>query len=84
MFEQSLAIAEAHELEEQIGYTLTDLYWSYLALNHVDVSRKTIERAHEMWTKLENLPMIVDTLAGKVFVQFLAGEYHQAIERKHR
>jgi class 3 adenylate cyclase/tetratricopeptide (TPR) repeat protein len=80
MFEQSLAIAEAHELEEQIGYTLTDLYWSYLALNHVDVSRKTIERAHEMWTKLENLPMIVDTLAGKVFVQFLAGEYHQAIE----
>ena len=83
-FEQSLAIAETHGLEEQIGFTLTDLYWSYLVLTHVEKSRKTIERAHEVWAKLGNLPMMVDTLAGQVFVQFLAGDYRQAVETANK
>lgn len=79
-FEQSLAIAEEHEFDEQIAYTLTDLFWSYLVVEPVDKARKTVERAHQIWTKRENMPMMVDTLSGKVMAQFLAGQFQQAIE----
>ncbi len=79
-FEQSLAIAEEHDFEEQVAYTLTDLYWSYIVLEPIDKARKTVERAHQIWVKRENMPMMVDTLAGKVMVQFLAGQFQQAIE----
>lgn len=79
-FEESLAIAEEHDLEEQIGFTLTDLYWSYLVEGHLDTSRETVERANRTWTKRGTLPMVVDTLAGKVFVLYLAGQFQEAIE----
>jgi tetratricopeptide (TPR) repeat protein len=79
-FEQSLAIAEKHDLEEQVGSTLTDLYWSYLVKEHMETARRTVDRAHQIWVKRSNFPMMVDTLAGKVFMLYLTGEYRQAIE----
>jgi len=78
--EESLAIAEANNLEEQIGFTLTDLFWSYLAKESTDKARQAILRAYEIWQHRENLPMMTDCLSGRAFLHFLCCEFDQAIE----
>ena len=78
--EESLAIAEANDLEEQVGFTLTDLFWSYLAKENTDKARQAILRAYEIWQDRGNLPMMTDCLSGRAFLHFLCCEFDQAIE----
>jgi predicted ATPase len=78
--EQSLAIARAHHLDEQIGFTLTDLFWSYLAKESSTKAREAITQAYDIWQRLENLPMMTDCLSGRAFLHFLCSEFDQAIE----
>jgi class 3 adenylate cyclase/tetratricopeptide (TPR) repeat protein len=78
--EESLAIAEAHQLEEQTAFTLTDLFWSYLAKDSTDKAGDAIRKAYEIWERLENLPMMTDCLSGQAFLHFLRGEFDHSIE----
>jgi len=78
--EASLAIAEANGLQEQIGFTLTDLFWSYLAVRNTGQARQAIERAYGIWQELENRPMMADCLSGMAFLHFLRGEFDQSIK----
>jgi class 3 adenylate cyclase/tetratricopeptide (TPR) repeat protein len=78
--EQSLEIAEANQLEEQTGFTLTDLFWSYLAKENTEKAREAILRAYDVWERLENLPMMTDCLSGRAFLHYLRSEFDQAIE----
>jgi tetratricopeptide (TPR) repeat protein len=77
--EQSLAIARRLDMVEQIGFTLTDLYWCYLAVGDLQQAGEALSEAQEKWDATNNLPMTVDNLSSSVFLYYLRGEYKQGI-----
>lgn len=78
--EGSLAIARRLEMVEQIGFTLTDLYWCYLAVGDLAQAGAALAEARKIWDESGNLPMTVDNLSSSVFLHYLRGEYRQGIQ----
>ncbi|MGA9533729.1 MAG: adenylate/guanylate cyclase domain-containing protein [Anaerolineales bacterium] len=82
--EKSLQIARELGLVEQSGFTLTDLFWGYLAVGDFERARQTIEQAEETWQALVNLPMYTDSLSSSVALHFLVGDYQASLEAARR
>ena len=78
--EHSLTLARQLGLTEQLGFTLTDLFWAYASLFRLDEAQQAVEQALATWQSLGNLPMLSDSLSSSVFLRFLLGDYAGAIE----
>jgi tetratricopeptide (TPR) repeat protein len=76
--QQSIAIARAHNLTEQLAFSLNDVAWAYQALGHPTVTDRVLEEARELWRDLKNLPMLADNLASSASQQFLRGNFEMS------
>jgi tetratricopeptide (TPR) repeat protein len=77
--EQSLAIARALDLREQMAFTLNDIAYAYVLTNQSDASLAALTEARGLWHELGNLPMLSDNLANTSIRQFASGDYDQAL-----
>lgn len=77
--ERSLALARTFKLREQMARTLTDLSLAYRNSGQSVRSQTVLEEACILWRKLDNLPMLTDTLARYALGHFLSGVYDQVI-----
>ncbi|MBX2999568.1 MAG: AAA family ATPase [Caldilineaceae bacterium] len=77
--EQSLALARALQLPEQMALTLTDLALCYGTDGQMDKAKRALYEADTLWQKLNNLPMRANNLS--MLAQSCAwwGEYAEAI-----
>jgi tetratricopeptide (TPR) repeat protein len=76
--EQSLALARAHNLREQLAYTLHDLglpYWSAGRLPEALVNQKEVGA---LWRELGNSNMLGDALGQTAILHFNAGDFERA------
>ncbi|MCQ3973781.1 MAG: hypothetical protein DPW09_10085 [Anaerolineae bacterium] len=77
--EKSLAIARELNLPEQIGLALNDLGQAYGSIGQLDRAQKTLAEAREVWRKRDNLPLLADNLRSLSTVNYLTGNYQQAL-----
>jgi len=77
--EQSLAIAREHNLTEQLAFTLNDLQFLYMAAGKFEDSRKVLIEAGNLWRQQENLPMLTDNLGNAIILEYMLGDYHEAL-----
>lgn len=77
--EQSLEISQRLGMREQVGFTLTDLYWCYVATGDLGKAGAALEEALEVWQETDNLPLTVDNLSSTVFLRYLLGQYQEAL-----
>lgn len=77
--EQSLALARALGLREQMAYTLNDMVYSYLATDQPDHAEVAREEAMRLWRELGNMPLLSDTLSSAGMAAFMAGAYDSAL-----
>jgi tetratricopeptide (TPR) repeat protein len=78
--EQSLELARAFDLREQMALTLNDMSTAYWANGEPLHSMAALEEAQALWSELDNLPRLADTLARLALGSFLIGNYEQALE----
>jgi len=76
--ERSLALARGLGLQEQVAFTLNDLQSSYLATGQFQNAMETLEEARSLWTSLDNLPMLTDSLISLSMLRLIAGAYDEA------
>ncbi len=77
--EQSLEIARALDLREQMAYTLNDLAHAYGFSGNVKQGRESIQEATRLWRELGNVPMVADSLATASLYDTFFGEFDEAI-----
>lgn len=77
--EKSLAIARELNLPEQIVLTLNDLGPAYGGIGQLVRAQKTLEEARELWRRHDNLPMLADSLRNLSTINYLCGNYQQAL-----
>lgn len=77
--EQSLTLARQFQLREQIAFTLNDLAMAYRSSGKLLRSQETLEEACSMWRRLDNLPMLSESLSRYAFGHFLAGQFDAAL-----
>ncbi|MCP4540311.1 MAG: hypothetical protein GY832_24495 [Chloroflexi bacterium] len=78
--EQSATLARKFNLHEQLAFTLNDLSRAYRIGSNSERSWAALTEARDLWRELDNLPMLVDTLASFVLLHYHDGEYEQALE----
>ncbi len=78
--EKSLQIVRELNLKEQLPYTLHDLAYAYSALDMIDRSIEIFQEAGSVWRKLNNLPMLADSISGNVINLFAKGDNQAAIK----
>lgn len=77
--EQSLALARAFALKEQLAYTLNDLAgYCYLPGGQYEQGQAALSEARAIWQELDNQPMLADNLTTSAFNYFLIGDFAQA------
>ena len=81
--EQSLALAQQHNLREQMAYTLEDLASSYAAAGQIDRSLAILEEARPLWRELHNLPMLANSMNSAASSLHLVGKNEQALSLAH-
>jgi tetratricopeptide (TPR) repeat protein len=79
--ERSLALARAHDLKEQLAYTLHDIANAYLDLGRRDQAWGAYEEADGLWQELGNLPMRVDNLVNSAWHHYQADRLQEALAR---
>ncbi len=77
--EQSLAIARELGLREQMAYTLNDLMVAYAYRGDLKRARAVRVEASNLWRELDNQPMLAESITGLAFLDFLIGEFDQAL-----
>ena len=77
--DQSLAVAEQYNLQEQMAFTLNDISGPLMMLGELERAWKTIGRSHQMWRDLGNQPMLADNLQVQATMALWAGEFERAI-----
>lgn len=83
--EESLAMARALNLTEQIAYTLNDLAsYVYTSTGEMSLALSTLEEAEGLWERLENQPMLSDSLTNAAMIHFLFGDFQVAMENVTR
>jgi class 3 adenylate cyclase/tetratricopeptide (TPR) repeat protein len=85
--EQSLAIARELGANEQVAFTLNDLWRPYAASGDLKAARNVLEEARPIWQELENLPMYSENLSSTAALFALAGENTEALalsDESHR
>jgi tetratricopeptide (TPR) repeat protein len=77
--EAALALARAHDLAEQIAFTLNDLYHCYLALERYDEAAAVSAEVLVRWRTLGNLTMLADALASRAGFYIRTRDYPAAL-----
>lgn len=77
--ERSLAIARELGLRELVAYVLNDIAFPYAITSQFDAGRAALEEAIEIWRDLGNLPLLSDTLANFVQLDYYTGDLDKAI-----
>ena len=77
--ERSLAIARDLDAQEQIAFTLNDLWRPYAAIGDLRASRACLEEARPLWREMGNLPMLCENLSGTSALLGLTGEGDEAL-----
>jgi class 3 adenylate cyclase/tetratricopeptide (TPR) repeat protein len=77
--ERSLAIARELDAQEQIAFTLNDLWRPYAANGDLRAARACLEEARPLWREMGNLPMLCENLSGTASLLGLAGENDEAL-----
>lgn len=72
--QQSLAIARELGLNEQMGYTHTNLVNIYWGLDRLDAARDANLEARAIWLETGNTPMLADSYSMSAWSHWLAGE----------
>ncbi len=73
--EQALAIARAINDKEQIAFALNDLSRAYLSTGAMARANDVLIEAQMLWRKLNNRPMLADSLVSLAEGYLLAGDY---------
>ncbi len=77
--EQSLALARALNLREQMAFTLNDLAYAYVLTCQSQESLRSLEEARRLWHELGNVPMLSDNLANTAIRRYATGAYDLAL-----
>jgi predicted ATPase len=77
--EQSLSLAEAANLREQMAYTTNDLVFAYMEIGDIARMLSFGEQAMSLWREVGNRAMYVDSLATYSAVQAFIGNYAEAL-----
>ncbi len=78
--EQSLALARALNLKQQIAYALNDLAnYGYYASGRTQDARAANAEARALWRSMDNLPMLADNLNNAGIIEYLLGDFAQAL-----
>jgi hypothetical protein len=78
--EASLALARKLDLKTQIAYTLNDIgNYGYFGSKEHDKSRAALKEARALWRELEILPMLADNLNNSGILEYVRGDYEQAV-----
>ena len=72
--EQSLVLARALDLREQLAYILTDLYLAYFAAGKMAAALPALTEARALWQALANMPMLADALSRTAHYYFCTGD----------
>jgi predicted ATPase len=78
--EQSLELARALGLREQMALTLNDMSTAYWASGDLLRGIAALEEARTLWSELDNIPMQADNLARLALSAFLTGSYDAALD----
>jgi class 3 adenylate cyclase/tetratricopeptide (TPR) repeat protein len=73
--EASLAIARDLGDREQVAFILNDLTRAYMAVGGFTTAAGRLHEARELWTQLDNRPMLGDNLAMSSLMRLLAGDH---------
>jgi class 3 adenylate cyclase/tetratricopeptide (TPR) repeat protein len=79
--ERSLALARAHNLPEQLAYTLHDLIRPLTMVGRLEQALSYSEEARRLFWEQNNMPMVVDNLATASSGYFLIGDLARSLER---
>jgi predicted ATPase len=77
--ERSLAIARAHNLREELAYTLHDISRAYLTVGRLKEAWAAQREAQDLWRAMENLPMLADSLASAAAAYYMGGLFDKAL-----
>ncbi len=77
--EQALAIAAAHNLEEQLTYLWNDMAPLYAYFGQMERAEEFNRRARANWRAWKNMPMLTDNLSYGVMIHLLGGRFDDAI-----
>jgi class 3 adenylate cyclase/tetratricopeptide (TPR) repeat protein len=77
--EASLAIARAHDLWEQLAYTLTDLGQAYGGIGKWSRGIDVLEESRVIWRKLGDQTMLANNLFNSTIPYLLIGDYDGAV-----
>ena len=76
---RSLELARAHDLKEQMAYTLHDMHRAYLHLGDFEQARASLEEARGLWRSLDNLPLLADSLASSADLEAGFANHQEAL-----
>ncbi|HMA33727.1 MAG TPA: tetratricopeptide repeat protein [Chloroflexia bacterium] len=78
--EQSLALARALGLREQLAYSLGDLAgYCYLQIGDYTRAQAALDEACVLWRELDNRPMLANTLTNCGVCTYYSGQYTRAL-----
>ncbi len=76
--EQAIALARELGLDEQLAYSLTDTTHTYNNAGKIGRAKEVSLEASQLWRKLDNLPMLTDSLSGLASICVFSGDYDDA------
>jgi class 3 adenylate cyclase/predicted ATPase len=79
--QRSLALARELGIQEQIAYSANDISHAYTDLGRFADANDILVTASDLWRKLENLPMLADSLATASVVSTFMGRFDLAIDQ---
>jgi tetratricopeptide (TPR) repeat protein len=82
--EKGLVLAKELGLEELQAYITNDLSGPYLMAGRLDRAWELLEEAIEIWRRLDNLPMLVDSLGNMNSGLIFKGLYDEALENSRQ
>lgn len=79
--EESLTIAQANGLKEQVAYDLNDLAIIYLFTGEPDRAKQSLFQARDYWLAQNNLPMLSDNYGYEAMLSSMGlSEFEQAVK----
>ena len=77
--QRSLAIARELDLQEQMGYALTNLGTANFALGNLEQAYEFITEAQSIWLALGNTPMLIDAHGFTSIIYWAAGRFEDSV-----
>lgn len=79
--EQALALARKFDLREQMAFALNDLaLHGYQETGQFRRALAALVEARQLWSELDNQPMLADSLGNSALVHHVVGEFDEALE----